>query len=598
MDLLRLRGRIQSRIREIYPERAPLVEALVLARKEGVSVELRESFALSGTAHLLAISGFHVGIIAGLLLSLGRLMGASRRVSWVTAAAGSWGYVLFIGAPPAAARASTILSFVAIGRIRGSPTVPSAALASAAVMLLILDPGSLAAVGFQLSFAGAAGLTLIRPALESRWLRGGDGWRSDAPAWLHRAGRTLRGATLAGVSATLPTLPLVAWHFGRVSLAGIPATLMASPMVALAIPGILSSLLLSLIHESGARLLARGVELILACLVGTVEGVARIPGASVWVPQWWIPVALIAGAATAVALRMIRDLGSTVRRWIAAQAAAAAVMLAPLTVAVFAGPSLELVFLDVGQGDAVLVRSPRGRWVLVDAGPASDRYDAGERVVVPYLKRRGARGLDALILTHPDQDHIGGAAAVLRHLPVDAVIDPGLPAGKDPYLQALSEARSRGSGWMRAQQGREMELDGVRLDVLHPPAMNAEDPEGFNDASVVVAVHFGEFSALLTGDASVHVERRIAQGAGVGPAQVIKVGHHGSRTSSAWELLEATRPEVAVISVGRGNRYGHPHPEVVDRLRRVGARVLRTDRNGTVTIRVRRDGSYRVRVGR
>jgi competence protein ComEC len=230
--------------------------------------------------------------------------------------------------------------------------------------------------------------------------------------------------------------------------------------------------------------------------------------------------------------------------------------------------------------------------VLIDAGPRSDGFDAGARRVLPALTRLGARRLELLVLTHPHLDHVGGAPAVLRATRVARVLDPGQPQGSAGLLAALEAARERSVPWTIASAGTVLRLDGLELEVLHPtgpPAPPEVDP---NDVSVVVALRYGAFSALLGGDAPRHVEERIA--ASVGSVDVLKVAHHGSATSSSSVFLERVRPALALISAGRGNGFGHPHPQVLARLQAAGTRVLRTDLVGTIRVRARADGSWTV----
>ncbi|HUH13255.1 MAG TPA: ComEC/Rec2 family competence protein, partial [Longimicrobiales bacterium] len=261
--------------------------------------------------------------------------------------------------------------------------------------------------------------------------------------------------------------------------------------------------------------------------------------------------------------------------------------------------TLEIHAIDVGQGDALALRTPRGRWILVDAGPRGMGYDAGRSRVVPYLLRQGAGRLDLLVITHPDADHVGGAAAVLDALGAGAVLDPGLAAGKDVYLEALREAAEGGTRWLAGVAGDELEIDGVRLRVLAPAPGEVAGGAESNAVSVVFRAEFGAFAALFTGDADVAVERRLLRdGPELLRAQLLKVGHHGSATSTSEELLVAMGTPLAVISVGRRNRYGHPHPAVLERLERRGVRVLRTDRNGAITIRAARSGAVRVETTR
>ncbi|MGD8320780.1 MAG: ComEC/Rec2 family competence protein, partial [Gemmatimonadota bacterium] len=402
MVLVRWRGRLNRRIRSLYGDRAPVVSALTLASRQGLDPGLREAFARSGLAHLLAISGFHVGVVTVLVGVLLRRLGLRRRGAGLVAALVAWAYVAFLGFPDAACRAALILAALAVSRARGRPPARWGALGAALLLLLTLDPRRLGSPGFQLSFAGAGGLTAWAPGLRAR-LRAGP-LRSAPP---------VASAVAAGVAATVGTLPVVAWHFERVSLVGIPATLVAAPLVALALPGALASLVVDVVHPAAGRFLAGGVDVVLALTEHAVRLAAAPTWASVWVPRSWVVVGGVGAVAAGLVVRRTRGrVRGTPRRIVMALGGAAAVAAWPLLLTLQARGTVEIVALDVGQGDAIAVRSPAGRWLLVDAGPPWEGEARGSPVV-RALRRRGVRRLELLVLTHPDLDHVGGAAGVL-----------------------------------------------------------------------------------------------------------------------------------------------------------------------------------------
>jgi competence protein ComEC len=258
------------------------------------------------------------------------------------------------------------------------------------------------------------------------------------------------------------------------------------------------------------------------------------------------------------------------------------------------GDQLEIHMIDVGQGDAIALRTPRWRWILVDAGDQWRDSDVGERIVAPYLRRKGG-SVAAFILSHPHADHIGGAASVLKKLPVGFIWDGGYPQPSSVYDDVLSEARSRRVTWLAARAGMPIEIDGVRLTVLSPDSAEIANAPDANAASVVVMAEYRGVRILLTGDAEREVEARLVERFGATlRADVLKVGHHGSKTSTTAPLLDAVRPRIALVSVGAGNRYGHPSPEVMAALRSRGALVMRTDDVGSVIVRI--DGSAQLHV--
>jgi len=246
---------------------------------------------------------------------------------------------------------------------------------------------------------------------------------------------------------------------------------------------------------------------------------------------------------------------------------------------------VELHVLDVGQGDAILLRTNRGHWILLDAGPAWRGGDAGRTTVLPYILRRGG-SLEAFVLSHPHTDHVGGAASVLNAMRPHAYWDAAFAGGSDAYIASLAAARKQGIEWHRVHPGDSIRIDGVSVSFLAPDSawtVGLKDP---NLASTIAVVRYGMVRFLLVGDAErAEEDWLLAQHRDELRAQVLKVGHHGSSTSSSDAFLDAVHPDVAVISVGAGNMYGHPSNDVLRALSRVGAEVLRTDEAGTVIVR-------------
>jgi competence protein ComEC len=284
---------------------------------------------------------------------------------------------------------------------------------------------------------------------------------------------------------------------------------------------------------------------------------------------------------------------------LAGAAAAVAVLLAGPATLRPRGGGLEIHAIDVGQGDAFAIRSPAGHWIVVDAGPRSADFDAGRARVVPFLLRHGVRRIDALILTHPHADHIGGALALLDAFDIGAIIDPAIPAEQELYASTLARARGSATRWLAAREGRELRFGDATIRFLAPLEDVLDDATDPNDFSVVFRLGWGRFGALFLGDAPARVENELVARHGTAlSAQVLKVGHHGSRTSTGDSLLAAVQPRLALVAVGRRNRYGHPDPGVLARLDRHDIRVLRTEERGHVTVRGEPGGELTVIVTR
>ncbi len=595
--LVRFRLGLDARIqRVIGPAASPMAMALVSGQRSDVSRSVRDDFSRAGTAHLLAISGFHVGVIGGLFALGAGTLGAGPRMRSVAAVFFVWSYVAMIGWPASGVRAAGLLTAIGIGRLLGRPTQRLPALAVVFLLCLLLRPEALSGVGFQLSFAASLGIVLSRTWPDRCWsLVGtrvprlaGQGGGGVGGSLQRLCETTVRGASVAA-GATLPTVPLVAWHFGAVSLVSVPATLCSMPLAAASIVAVLAAVATDAVIPMVGPTLGAGAAGVLKLLELSVHVWARLPFAAVPVSG---PSAVTLALAGLLVLGVVR---SSIR-WVPAVAVfvmigASARWLIQGWQSAESRDTVELIFIDVGQGDATLIRTPGNRWSLVDAGPANRGWDAGLRRVAPVLRRLGVQDLETLVLTHADADHVGGAAAVLRRFTVHTVVDPGAARGTEPFIAALEEAERGHVPWRAVRAGERWELDGVQFEVLSPESTGP--PQSTNEESVVVLVRYGRFEALLTGDASTQIERKIL-GHLPDSVEVLKVGHHGSLTSTASELLASITPQLAVISVGAGNRYGHPAPGVTTRLRRYGARILRTDRHGTIGITGSSDGSFEV----
>lgn len=577
--LLKLRGALQRRVRALFPRHADLAEALLLARREGLDPALRDRFARAGLSHVLAISGLHVAVLAGVVLLLAGMVGASRNAAAVVAVVVTAAYMVLLGAPYSAVRATIQISLLLAARVLQRPSRPLGLLAAAALIILVADPAALLDVGFQLSFAALLGIITLAPRVQT------------ALAFVRP--RSLRSAVAVCVAASAATMPLAAYHFGRVAPVGIVASLVAVPLVGLAVPAVLLSLLASPFDGLG-RFLAGGAGLLLDALRTVAAGAAAVPLGHGYVTRA-TALALAALALFAVVGRTALARGARHRL---AAVVLAVFMLWPVAAPWLDDGAVEIHMVDVGQGDAFAIRSPEHRWILVDAGPRDERFDAGERRVVPYLLRHDAGHLSLLVLTHADADHIGGASAVLRALKVDAVMDPGLAAGRPLYLSTLASAERTRVRWVPARAGRELDFDGAVLQVLYPRTV-LDGTRDQNDVAVVFRLTYGRFSALFMADAPASVEASLVKQFGVGlQADVLKIGHHGSASSTSQALLDAARPGLALISVGRRNRFGHPAPSVLARLRRQSVRILRTDEVGSVIVRGFEDGRWESRTRR
>lgn len=563
----RLHDELAERSRVLFGARAPLVDALVTGRRGEMSLELKDAFTAAGLVHLLSISGFHIGLIAGWLLLVLRACRVRRHAAEGIAAALAVLYVAFLGWPAPAARAGWLLALVAWCRWRQRAVRPLALLALTCLCVLMFDATAIVDVGGWLS-AAALGGAIVATRWSDRAFGDGWGWRTLA----------------ASIGATLGTAPITALAFGQVAVAGIVLNFIAIPIAAAAVPAVFLALLLADVLPHMATAFAASAGALLAAIERVALVGAAVP-ASRWVGEPGLGAVvpwLAVGGVAALAMHggtTAREAGRRVA-WVAV----AAVWIALLSSLPRSGggtAQLTLHFLDVGQGDAALIRTPHGRWVAVDAGPASQASDAGRRIVAPMLQRQRARRLDVFVLSHAHRDHAGGAASILARVPVTMTVDPGVPFDDASYATWLGAVDAIGTRWRVAAAGDRWIIDGVTFRVLHPPRAWASRGDDLNEDSIVLEVSYGEFTALLAGDAGFPAEA--AMSALVTNVDLLKVGHHGSRGSTGDSFLRRITPTAAVISVGV-NRYGHPAPETMQRLVAAGVRSWRTDHEGDVTV--------------
>lgn len=576
----RVRTAVTRASERLYGDRAPVVDALILGRRTAMDPALREDFARAGLVHLLAISGFHVGLLTSWTVLVGLACRLSRERAYGLGAAVAVGYVAFLGWPAPATRAAVLGVLVARGVICQRSVRASATLATAALVVIVIEPWAVFDLGAWLSISAVAGL-----AAATRWtdhaLGRGWGWRMLA----------------ASVGSTVTTAPLTAAVLGAVAPIGILLNFVAIPLAVLAVPGVLASLVAALVFPPLGPPLAAGAGLALHGLEALARVGAAIPGGHVITEPGWLAgvpwVALAAVVAWGIAGRATAAVAG--RRGLLAAAGVTWILTAMTAwgrLGADDAAALTLHFLDVGQGDGTLIRTPAGRWVLIDAGPADQRVDAGRRVVAPYLARHGARRVEVALVSHAHADHLGGLASVLRRVPAGMIVEPAMPVADGGYDRFLDLLAAEGQPWRAGRRGDRFVVDGVSFEILHPDTTWAWWGLDLNENSLVVRVTFSGFSALLAGDAGVPAESVLA--GRLGAVDLLKVGHHGSRGSTGEAFLAETRPALAVISAGRNNRHGHPAPEALARLEAAGVMVRRTDRDGTIRVTVT-PGRMRVR---
>src|SRR5512143_978000 len=531
---------------------AGVVAALVIGDQRGIPNDQWRAYTRTGVNHLLSISGLHVtmiAVLAGWAVAFGwrrwpraaeRL--PARQAGLLAAVLAACAYALLAGFQVPAQRTLFMLAVLALAFWGRREPRPFSALTWALFAVLLIDPWAVLSAGFWLSFGAMAAIL---------WATFG---RVSQPDKL-RAWATVQGAV------TLALAPALLLLFQQVSLISPLANAVAIPVVSwLVTPLALLGVLAPPLWQAAAwlmDLLGQG----LAWASALPWAVATWPA-----PEGGTVVLAVVGALWLLLTRRIplRALGGLL--WLP--------LVFPPQANVAPG-SFQADVIDVGQGTAVLIRTAN-RTLLYDTGPAFADSDAGERIVVPYLRASGVGALCGVIVSHNDNDHSGGLQSVLRDVPAGWLLH-GLPA-TSPLLQTAPAPR-------HCHRGQRWQWDGVHFEILNPPAAAyAESGRRDNDFSCVLKVSRGGQSLLITGDAERRGELELLESGADMPATVLVAGHHGSRTSSLAEFVEQVHPRYGVFTVGCRNRFGHPHPQVVDRFRDQNARILRSDTSGLIKL--------------
>jgi competence protein ComEC len=629
----------------LSPDDAGMLNAMLFGDRSRLTHQLRLGFERTGSFHLFVVSGMHVALLAGLVFWAARRLCLNNWLATLVTFALTYAYALLTGFGVPVQRALLMTAVFLLTRLLWRERNVLNALGAAALAVLIWSPSALFEASFQMTFLAIVAIAGIAMPLgersflpyarathnlHQRWRDStippriaefrvmlrlwGDTlsrllgtWAYSLPAGLVRAILWSAQLALIGLIAEAVMVLPMAMYFHRATIFALPANMISIPLVAVLASLGLATFLASLITPWLAVVPGCVLALLLHAITGAIHRIGHAQAADLRVPGPTLPHALLAAACFAFCCWAVRR--SRAVAWIAfvVLPIAAAIVLWPVAPVVHSN-QLEVTTIDVGQGDSLLVVGPTGRTMLIDAGGPTGAaanaenaaanaaaFDIGEEVVSPYLWSRQFRRLDVVALSHAHSDHMGGMPAVLRNFrprELWVAVDPD----SAPYRALLAEATSLGIRVRHLRAGEHISWDSLDLSVLAPtPAYNNTGPPINND-SLVLRMVFGRSSALLEGDAEAPSEHEMVvdslsgRGLPLGPDTLLKVAHHGSRTSTTPEFLAQVAPQDAIISVGHNNTFGHPRPEIVQRLIDAHAQLYRTDEFGLTTFLLTRDG--------
>jgi competence protein ComEC len=637
----KLRSNLVESLENIFPyKEAALLKAMVLGMKDSLPMEVRENYINTGLAHLMAVSGLHIGFVAAasyfflwpaVFFLLFRLKpdsaraGHAKKVTAVLCLILVLFYMVTVGPKTSSLRAGIMVSALLIAVLCNRQSSLFNVFITAGFFILLWKPESILDAGFQLSFSAVGGILLVftrlseinddrvarmgEPSWSQKLMRGYSSSSDTHKSFWHYLKYCLEkiiiAGTLVSVTVTIVTLPVLIYQFNRISLVGVFLNILMVPLASLLIPTVLLMTLVGTASITLASLPAWPVLAITQLFLWVPEFFAHLSFSSLYVPAPPSPWLIFYFSAVIVGLFILqiraqrKEVGKFLKISFIVSTLSVFVLFSWPRLFQFSGNTLTITALDVGQGESLLIELPNGKTLIMDGGGFyKNSLDVGKRVVAPYLWSRGIQNIDYMVATHSDNDHIRGLYSLLDIFPVKYFLTLGENTVGKRLLRLQKEAREKGVEFKPIKVNSPIIIGEVRLTPLHPDTepqpSNTPNRRINNDLSLVLRLEYRDFSMLFTGDISDKIEKNLVETSLALEADILKGPHHGSRYSNSQNFINAVHPSTVIFSSGYLNRMRHPHPETLERYKKAGVDILRTDTQGA--IQVTTDGStYKIR---
>lgn len=560
-NFLRLVAAIREHYREsmegvMSQEDAAAIFAMLFGGYAGLNPELVEDFQTTGIVHILSVSGSHMSMLAMATAWLCMILKLPNKITFALGFFVIGIYAILSGLLPQVLRSACMGILVFLAKTLDAEAEGARLLTLTALAMLINQPLLLFDISFQRSFSATAGLMYLSEDLRKSI--------ENLPTLFIPHSKFLIPNCISApasmtIAAQLASLPIIIWYFNQISLSSVLANVFVMPLLEIVIVGGLLGGIFSAVVPMAGKIFFVGEALIFGAGAELNRVFANLPFSAVQVPTLGILAGFFYYAALVLRRPMIL-----------------LAIIGLIAFSIFRTGDVEVSFVDVGQGDCAVVVTPNRKCLIFDTGGVREKmFDVGGRVVVPYLKHENIRAVDKIFLTHVHEDHSAGAGAVIKKLPVGEVITAG--ESKSEYAAVFGIAEEKLPSLRAGHAGEKFTVDGVEVEILFAPSVGTG-----NEISNVYRVRYGSVSFLITGDLITEIEAQILREGIDVSSTVLKVAHHGSKTSSSEEFLQAVKPKCAVICVGYGNNFGHPRAEVLERLENLPTKIYRTDRDGLI----------------
>lgn len=553
-------------------QEAELEQGILLGDTSDIESEIKDDFRKCNLSHMLAVSGAHLSyLVLGINTVLSKKAFGIRRRK-ILSIIFILIFMVIVNMSPSVVRAgiSTIIAIFATLIYRKQDTYTTISIAL--LLTLLNNPFAIFDVGLQLSYLATLSIIVFYSKFTQKQFN-------------NKVKKYLYESAMLTFSANILILPIIIYEFNTIPINSVISNLLAGPLLGICIILGMFTVIISIILFPVSKLIAFPLQIILKILIKIIELISKIPFGNYTVKTPWFIVVFLTYV-------IIATLIYNKKRITKILTMVTLIIFVVMQVCTFINidGKLKIYFIDVGQGDSMLVRTVRGKNILIDGGGSKDPdYDIGEKILVPYLLDRRIKTLDYVIISHFDEDHATGVAQILGKIDVSSIILTRQLEENDIYRHILSIAKEKKIKLIYVKEGDVLKIGGIKISIIHPEnKLMINNP--MNNNSIVCKVEYNSFSMLLTGDIEMEAEELILRKNINLKADVLKVAHHGSKTSTTGEFLKAINPKVALIGVGKNNNFGHPSNEVIQRLKENGTRIYRTDENGEISITVNKKG--------